>query len=243
MYHDAISQDHHQLVTEEKQKLGGWLRRSSRVTDPSFHVTAEDFRNYLNTISENWSSEPAVPGGPCPLDRTATEARILVGTLKVTAPPSKMQVRKANPTQKPARLAGQPVYCGITLNYETDGVAFTWKDRHGAGISYDIISFTPGLDRTEIRYRAIVNYDHHELQRVRLYISAIIVACARRAFKVWAERGTEDDPDFDVQEPQDLQTCVFARDCVKPAGQSLIEVARRLTRDTGRSVPLAFFGV
>jgi hypothetical protein len=74
------------------------------------------FRNYLNTIFENWSSESAVPGGPSPLDRTATEARIEVGTLKVNTPPSKMQVRKANPAQKPARPAGQPVFCGITLN-------------------------------------------------------------------------------------------------------------------------------
>ncbi|KAM0262372.1 hypothetical protein ACHAPA_009268 [Fusarium lateritium] len=35
-----------------------------------------------------------------------------------------------------------------------------------------------------------------------------------------------------VQEAQDLQTCVFARDRSEPAGQALIEVARRLTRDT-----------
>jgi hypothetical protein len=74
------------------------------------------FRNYLNTIFENRSSESAVPGGPSPLDRTATEARIEVGTLKVNTPPRKMQVRKANPAQKPARPAGQPVFCGITLN-------------------------------------------------------------------------------------------------------------------------------
>ncbi|CAG7557075.1 unnamed protein product [Fusarium equiseti] len=41
---------HHQLVTEEKQKLGEWLRRSTRATDPVIHATTEDFRSYLNKI-------------------------------------------------------------------------------------------------------------------------------------------------------------------------------------------------
>ncbi|KAM0226748.1 hypothetical protein ACHAP5_012323 [Fusarium lateritium] len=116
-----------------------WLRQSSRATGPSFCVSTEDFRNYLNTIFENWPSESADPGGPSPLDCTVDEARIEVGTLRVDAPLSKMQARKANPAQKPTRLAGQPVFCGITLDYETDGIAFTWKDRYGAGISYDIV--------------------------------------------------------------------------------------------------------
>ncbi|KAM0188500.1 hypothetical protein ACHAPA_009269 [Fusarium lateritium] len=174
---------HQQLATEEKQKLGAWLRQPSRATDPSLRVSTEDFRNYLNTIFENWSSESADPGGPSPLDRTATEARIEVGTLRVNAPPSKIQARKTFPAQKPARLDGQPVFCGITLNYETDGIAFTWKDRYGAGIPYDIISFRPGLDRTDIRYWTIVNYDCHELKSVRRHNSAILVACARCVIK------------------------------------------------------------
>ncbi|KAJ4003304.1 hypothetical protein NW752_012250 [Fusarium irregulare] len=41
---------HNQLVTEEKQKLGEWLHRSTKATNPNVRATIEDFRNCLNKI-------------------------------------------------------------------------------------------------------------------------------------------------------------------------------------------------
>ncbi|KAH7005631.1 hypothetical protein EDB82DRAFT_521607 [Fusarium venenatum] len=193
---------HCKLVTEGKQKLGEWLRRSSRATDHNLRY---------------WFSESSVPGEPSLRNRSAFETSIEVGVFKVSAPLSKAQARKANPAQNPARLAGKPFYCRVTINYKTDRVNFTWKDRNGAGVAYDIISFTPDLEQEEIHDRATANYDHYELERVRSHNSAITVDCARRAIKVWAQRGTEGDPDIDVQEPQGLQTCSSARDRVEPA--------------------------
>ncbi|KAG5663707.1 hypothetical protein KAF25_006292 [Fusarium avenaceum] len=130
---DTQVTSHDQLTTEEKQKIGVWLRQSS----DAIYAGLPD------------------PGGPSVVDRTATEARTPVGTLKVDAPFSRNQIRKSTETQKSVCRAGKPVTCGVTLNYETDGLAFTWKDRQGAEISYDIISFKSGLDqsnRHDIRY-------------------------------------------------------------------------------------------
>ena len=110
-----------------------------------------------------------------------------------------------------------------------DGVVFTWKDRNGYGVPYNTISFTPGVKRADIRYQAIVAYVRHELQRVSHHNSGIIVARARRAIRVWAWRGSQDDPDIDVLEPRGLLTCVFAKDRVIQAGEALMEVGRRLT--------------
>lgn len=147
---DTQVTSHDQLTTEEKQKLEVWLRQSSNATYAGLHATINDFHQYLEAIFKNWSSDSADPGGPSVVDRTATEARIPVGTLKVDAPFSRNQIRKSTEIQKSVRRAGKPVTCGVTLNYETDGLAFTWKDRHGTEISYDIISFKSGLDQTDM---------------------------------------------------------------------------------------------
>ncbi|CAJ0545536.1 Ff.00g090090.m01.CDS01 [Fusarium sp. VM40] len=147
---DTQVTSHDQLTTEEKQKLGVWLRQSSNATYAGLHATINEFYQYLEAIFENWFSDSADPGGPSVVDLTATEARIPVGTLKVDAPFSRNQIRKGTETQKSVRRAGKPVTCGVTLNYETDGLTFTWKDRHGTEISYDIISFKSGLDQTDM---------------------------------------------------------------------------------------------
>ncbi|KAL6919756.1 hypothetical protein FSST1_003782 [Fusarium sambucinum] len=174
---------HCKLVTEEKQKLGEWLRRSSRATGHNLRVTIRDFHCYLDAILKYWSSESSVPGEPSLRNRSSFETSIEVGAFKVNAPLRSISPRKT-----------------VTV-LESD----------------DIISFTPGLEQEEIHDRAIANYDHYKLERVRSHNSAIIVDCARRAIKVWTQCGTEDDPDIDVQEPQGLQTCSFARDRVEPA--------------------------
>ncbi|CEI64671.1 unnamed protein product [Fusarium venenatum] len=171
---------HCKLVTEGKQKLGEWLRRSSRATDHNLRVTICDFI-FTATLTQSLSTG------------------------------SQSHRSLANPafaTARPLKQASKLEYLKVN---------FTWKDRNGAGVAYDIISFTPDLEQEEIHDRATANYDHYELERVRSHNSAITVDCARRAIKVWAQRGTEDDPDIDVQEPQGLQTCSSARDRVEPA--------------------------
>ncbi|RBR06703.1 uncharacterized protein FIESC28_10938 [Fusarium coffeatum] len=230
---------HNQLATEEKQKLGEWLRRSTRATDPNIRATIEDFRNYLNKIFQGWSSEGHHPSGPSSLDCSAFQTSIMVRTLKVNAPLSKVQALTAHPAHNLARIAGEPVFCSVIFNNDMDGVVFTWKDQNGYGVPYDMISFTPSAKRADIRYQAIVTYDRHELQRVGHHNSGIIGAWARHAIGAWARRGSQDDPDIDVLEPRGLLTCVFARDRVIPAGEALMEVGRRLTRDNVLSAPRA----
>lgn len=165
----------------------------------------------------------------------------MVGKLKVNAPLSKVQALTAHPAHNLARIAGEPVFYGVTFNNDMDGVVCTWKDRNGYGVPYDMISFTPGAKRAEIRYQAIVACDRHELQRVGHHNSGIIVARARRAIRAWARRGSQDDPDINTLEPRGLFTCVFARDRVISAGEALMEVGRRLTRDNVVSAPRAPF--
>ena len=121
----------------------------------------------------------------------------------------------------------------FNCNNDMDGAVFTWKDRNGYGVPCDVISFTSGAERVDIRYQAIVAYGRHELQRVGHHNSGIIVA--------WARRGSQDDPDMDVLEPRGLPTCVFARDRVIPASEALMEVGRRLTRDNVLSAHRAAF--
>ncbi|KAJ4003303.1 hypothetical protein NW752_012249 [Fusarium irregulare] len=147
----------------------------------------------------------------------------------------------SHPAHNLARIAGELVFCGVTFNNDMDGVAFTWKDRNGYGVPYDMISFTPSAKRASIHYQAIVAYGRDELQRVGHHNSGIIVARARRAVRVWARCGSQDDPDIDVLEPRGLLTCVFARDRVIPAGEALMEVGRRPTRDNVLSASRAPF--
>ncbi|KAH7197305.1 uncharacterized protein B0J16DRAFT_366531 [Fusarium flagelliforme] len=127
----------------------------------------------------------------------------------------------------------------VSFDHEMDGSIFIQKDCNGSKVPYDIISFTPGFHRVEVHDQAIAEYDHHELQRIRRHNTAIIVACARRAIKTWAQRGTEPGPDLDVREPRGLRISVFARDRVVSAGEALVEVGRRLIRESVLPAPRA----
>lgn len=131
----------------------------------------------------------------------------------------------------------KPVFCSLTFDHEMDGSVFIQKDRNGSKVPHDIISFTPGFHGVEIHKQTIAEYDHHELQCVRRHNTAIIIACARRAIKIWAQRGTGPGPDFNVREPRGLRMSVFARDHVVSVGEALMEVGRRLIRESVSPAP------
>ncbi|KAJ4130996.1 hypothetical protein NW768_006536 [Fusarium equiseti] len=188
---------HHQLVIEKKQKLGEWLRQSTRATDPNICATTEDFRSYFKEIFKGWSSDGHHPSGPRSLDCSASQTRIIVGRLKENAPLSKVQALTAHLAHNLARIAGEFLFCGVHFNNEVDGVVSTCRPERLWG-PYDMISFPPGVKRADIRYQTIVAYDRHDMQRVNHHNSGIIVAWPRRAIRARARRGSQDDPDIDV---------------------------------------------
>ncbi|KAF4958248.1 hypothetical protein FSARC_11046 [Fusarium sarcochroum] len=111
-----------------------------------------------------------------------------------------------NAVQKPERLEDAPVFFGLTLNYETGSLAWTWRDAKCSGLDPEYVVFNDGMDSVTIRTEAMLNYDEHERTRVRNYNKQLIIACARRTIKKWAQAGTDADPRVDVEDrPHDIE--------------------------------------
>ncbi|KAL4730127.1 hypothetical protein ACLX1H_002158 [Fusarium chlamydosporum] len=214
------------LTFIEKLVLASFVRQSARETG----------------IFEGWNSNPAAGPEPVEGGPSSTLTSIKAGVLKVNAPLTREQIDKSIEVRKDCRLAGANAFCGVTINYYIDEVAFYLKDSRNAGVSFNIVQWANSWTWHDVQYHAINNYDHHELERVRTHNSAVIVSCARRVIKKWAQRGTEFDGDVDMEDrPKGLIKAVLAAPCVLSQAQGLANVGDRLAADKGGSSAPASF--
>ncbi|KAJ4131009.1 hypothetical protein NW768_006549 [Fusarium equiseti] len=216
----------------QKQKLGELVRMAAAAADPDVKPTTEDFQAFLSSVFVNWHFDSPVEDDPSFPAVAFRETRVEVGILKKAAP--------SNRANASVRAAEQPVYCGVNLSYDTEGIHFTYQDANGTSIPYDLIELKPGWNHAHMRYMAITNYDSQLSRCVRRYNSALIVTCARRSIKKWAKYGTLEDPDIEPDDmPRAFMNCKLASRHAGNECNSWMEVVRLLGNDrvaSGRDV-------
>jgi hypothetical protein len=203
--------NHRQLILEEKEHLFKIFSALKRTTNAPNPITVAGWHKFLDAIFNRWTTRsPAPKNSVLPLKKF-TETHIQVGTLKHDHPLSDAQLKEGARVQKDERRRGAPVFFGLTLNYETGSILWTWRDAKCAGISPDHVTLDHGMDSVTIRREAMMNYDNFELPRIRDYNLALVIACARRAIKKWVEAGTGRQPNLDISDlPADLKRPVSA---------------------------------
>ncbi|KIL96258.1 hypothetical protein FAVG1_01002 [Fusarium avenaceum] len=218
--------NHRQLTLEEKEHLSLIFTALKRTTHAPNPITVAGWHNFLNAILTCWTTRSAAPKNPVlPLKRF-TETHIQVGTLKCDHPLSNAQLREGVRVQKDERKRGAPVFFGLTLDYETGSVLWTWRDAKCVGISSDHVRLDEVMNSHTIRREAMINYDSFELSRIREYNKALVIACARRAIKKWVEAGTGRDCDLEQSDtPSDLKYPMTAAVMARDEGRRLIAAA------------------
>lgn len=127
----AIINNENDLTLRELQALSTFLQSLSETM--STPATIADFRRFLLNIFDGWNSISQVPPHPLIPDRKFMDTRIKVGLLREDHPLSRNQLNGGG-QQLRQRRAGQPVYFGLSLNYETNIVDWAWRDSKNAGI-------------------------------------------------------------------------------------------------------------
>ncbi|PCD17697.1 hypothetical protein FGRA07_07165 [Fusarium graminearum] len=103
------------------------------------------------------------------------------------------------------RRAGQPVYFGLSINYDTNVVHWDWRDAKNAGISPGYVTLDPEYDSISIRTQAMLRYDSVERNRIRTYNCSVLTICAQKTIIKWARAGTFQGPVIsDVDRPLGL---------------------------------------
>ncbi|RFN53354.1 hypothetical protein FIE12Z_2349 [Fusarium flagelliforme] len=121
-------------------------------------------------------------------------------------PLSAQQLKTGVTEQKRERRAGQPVYFGLSLNYETGVVDWAWRDVKNVGISPQYVTLDNGQTNITIRVQAMHQYDTNERNRIQTFNTSLITTCARRIIEKWAATGTDRDPIIhDMDRPFGLQ--------------------------------------
>ncbi|KAL4722018.1 hypothetical protein ACLX1H_011213 [Fusarium chlamydosporum] len=148
-----------QLTPQELHTLAQILQSLEQHTQ--ILVTMDDFRRMLSNAFDGWDS--SCPAGHPPVfpERKFPESRIHVGILKQDHPVTDEKA-KAGTAVPPHRRAGQPVYFGVGLRYETGCIDWAWRDANNAGISPQFVRLDPGKTSTSIRTEAMIRYDMAE---------------------------------------------------------------------------------
>ena len=135
-------------------------------------ATVNDYQRFLANVFDGWdSTSPIEAVEPLPV-RHFSHTRIKVGVLTVDHPLSPQQIKNGVTEQKRERRAGQPVYFGLGLNYETGVVDWAWRDVKNSGISPQYVTLDNGQSNITIRANAMYQYDTHERNRIRNFNSS-----------------------------------------------------------------------
>ncbi|KAJ4267486.1 hypothetical protein NW762_003593 [Fusarium torreyae] len=202
---------HTQLTVREKELLFDYMQSMAMTADPPFVITVPDWYRFLRGLTEGWSTTMKAPKTPKNITtRQFEHTHIEVGYLRENLPLTVAQ-KASGDVQRPERCAGAPAFFGLTLHYETGAVQWTWRDAKCSGLSPDYVVLNEGMTPVSIRADAMLNYDQHERVRVRNYNKELIIACARRTLKKWAQEGTGGNPETDIEDcTQDLQRLYLA---------------------------------
>ncbi|QPC72578.1 hypothetical protein HYE68_003330 [Fusarium pseudograminearum] len=172
----AIINNENDLSLRELQALSTFLQSLSETMNAP--ATIADFRRFLLNIFDGWNSVSQVPPHPLVPKRKFMDTHIKVG---------------------------QPVYFGLSINYETNVVHWDWRDSKNAGISPDYVALDPEHNDVTIRTQAMLRYDSAERNRIRTYNCSVLTNCAQKTITKWARAGTAQDPVIsDVDRPLGL---------------------------------------
>ncbi|KAH7164603.1 hypothetical protein DER46DRAFT_661730 [Fusarium sp. MPI-SDFR-AT-0072] len=207
-HHDLDKGIDHQQVAlhssnqETYRGIGGEKQRPKLVLGKAFApraiVTVSDWNRFLTDVFSGWNTLQRAPKDPVLSNKSIHDSHIIVGKLNVTLPLTKEQIKSGVTEQRPERCANAPVYFGLTLNYETGSILWTWKDEGGSNLHPDNVRLDPDMDDVKIRAEAIYNYDAAEIRRVRDYNRDNVRANARCAIKKWSQEGSHKSNDEDA---------------------------------------------
>ncbi|KAM0221103.1 hypothetical protein ACHAQD_005859 [Fusarium lateritium] len=190
---------------------------------PPFQLIVANWDSFLDDIFKSWDTRSQAPANPVTPLRKFHQTHIQVGILKHDHPLSDAQLKDGVRVQKLERTRGAPVFLGLTLNYETGCVLWTWRDAKCAGVSREHVELDEGMTSHTIRREALINYDNFGLPRMQEPNLATIIACARRAIKKWVEAGTGRYCHLDYSDiPSDLKLPLLATVMAQDEGRRLV---------------------
>jgi hypothetical protein len=179
----------------EKQALAGLVMRAISDTNPptmeaTMVATVADWNFFLSRVFSGWASDFVAPTEPVIPARKVENPNRVIGKLTADVALTEQQKKRGITIQRPERRAAAPVYCGLTVNYEQEAVAFTWEDSTRAGVSHSIVQLNPGLTTESVQFSVMFDYDWRERKRIMNHNLAVAVSCAHSAIRKWARQGT-----------------------------------------------------
>ncbi|CAG7563674.1 unnamed protein product, partial [Fusarium equiseti] len=203
-------------------------------------VTMSAFRSILEYSFDGWDTTHDVGLPPALAERKFNESRILAGTLSQDHPLPAGRSRSGQ--QVPvARRMGQPVYFGISLQYEDGTVDWAWRDRNNAGVSPRYVILANGKTPRSIRADILVRFDTMEYDRIRVYNSRLAVFHVRCIIKKWADAGMTMYPNIkDEDRPRNFATGRFAIPVSLAEGELQLEASQD-ARERMATIPSPFF--
>ncbi|KAF5550238.1 hypothetical protein FPHYL_9422 [Fusarium phyllophilum] len=127
------------LTVAHHQALLPLLLRLSATQTPGVDITVGHWKDFKMEIVAGWNSQQRASADPVPPKKKREDAHIHVGTLRVTLPLTKEQIKKGVTVQVKERRAGEPAHFGLTLNYETESILWTWRDENFQGVPADAV--------------------------------------------------------------------------------------------------------
>ncbi|KAH7270071.1 uncharacterized protein BKA55DRAFT_683145 [Fusarium redolens] len=161
------------------------------------------------------------------------DTHIEAGTLVFTLPLSKSGTRQ----QKPKRCAGQPIYFGLTLNYESGPILWPWKGFLCSGVPLDAVCLLDGMTEVTVRADAVWNYDDNERRRITNFNKEYVKENACRAIKKWSREGSHPQPTIDAEDSAlHIAQLKLGASCVRPEAERMAKVADEVeNKPPGRS--------
>ncbi|EWZ37538.1 uncharacterized protein FOBCDRAFT_223540 [Fusarium oxysporum Fo47] len=202
------------------------FQRLRDTAEPRYQLTVGDWQGFLNALFDNWNSRFDPPANPELPTRLRKQTQLEVGTLKQDHPPSIARQRSGDLGVGDMRKKAEKVSLGLSLNYETGSVLWTWSDSNKQGVSHQYVTLDPGNTEVSIRQDLIRQYDFWERQRIKQYNKDLLVSCCRRIIKRWVHEGTERIGLLNRDEEPQLETLVLACDIVRSDAARLTEVSR-----------------
>ncbi|KAH7181261.1 hypothetical protein DER46DRAFT_653430 [Fusarium sp. MPI-SDFR-AT-0072] len=215
------------------------ILRMGRAYTARIPVTVRDRNRFIANVFAGWNSQQRASKDPVMPDRKINDTHIEAGTLTYTLPLTKEQIVKGITTQNPERRIGATVYLGLTLNYETGSILWTWRDFLCGGIPTDSLKIFDGMTDVEMRAEAIRNYDDHERERINKFNKEYIRANTHRAIKKWSREGSHPQHTIDIEDSAlQIAKMNLASPCVRSEAERMVKVAEEIEASPPANGPI-----
>ncbi|KAF5703995.1 hypothetical protein FMUND_12754 [Fusarium mundagurra] len=199
-----LTQEH---VLSDIHVLPNWPadQHVTKHTQLTSHETS-----FLNALFDNWNSRFDPPIDPELPARQGKQTQLEVVTLNQDHPPP---IARQDPVMLQGAMGEEEkadkVSLGLSLNYETGSVLWTWSDSQKQGVSHQYVTL-----------------DRGKTGRIKQHNKDLLVECSRRAIKRWVHDGTGRVSVLNPDEHPKLQKLVLAGDIVRSDAARQTEVSR-----------------